>query len=98
MHSIHIKILNYFSLKDKSSSLAPVSVKSLMDDGDDVIHVNLGSGQTTAHLASLVCNTDSSVFAFGIQSDKHYEQVKMKLDKLGIRGRFKRTNLILCSV
>ncbi|XP_060576770.1 putative methyltransferase NSUN7 isoform X2 [Ruditapes philippinarum] len=52
-------------MQDKSSCIAPQSVKYLIGDDDDVIHVNVGSGVTTAHIASLMNNSSGHILAFG---------------------------------
>ncbi|XP_045204009.2 putative methyltransferase NSUN7 isoform X2 [Mercenaria mercenaria] len=52
-------------MQDKSSCIAPQSVKFLIGDDDDVIHVNVGSGVTTAHIASLMNNSTGNILAFG---------------------------------
>jgi len=57
----------------------------LMNEGDDVIHVNVGSGITTAHIASLANSTESTVFAFGIQSDLQRHQIVYNLERFGCR-------------
>ncbi|GAB1600342.1 putative methyltransferase NSUN7 [Argonauta hians] len=44
-------------IQDKSSCIAPQSVASLIRDDDEVLHVNIGSGLSTAHISSLLYTT-----------------------------------------
>ncbi|CAH1778389.1 unnamed protein product [Owenia fusiformis] len=73
-------------LQDKSSCLGPHSIKALLNDGDDVLHVNVGSGATTAHLSSLTQNTDTNIVGLGVKSDKHLREIKHKLSHLGAKN------------
>jgi len=59
-----------------------------MNDGDNVIHINVGSGITTAHIASLTSSTDSTIYAFGIQSDLQRQQINLNLERFGCRRIF----------
>ena len=72
-------------VQDKSSCVGPQSVRSLINAGDDILHVNIGSGLATAHLASLTHGSDTVIYAFGITSDRHRKYVESKLDFLGAR-------------
>jgi len=56
-----------------------------MNDGDDVIHVNAGSGITTAHIASLANSPDTTIYVFGIQSDLQRHQIISNLERFGCR-------------
>jgi len=58
-----------------------------MNDEDDVLLVNVGSGLTAAHIASLTHNTSSIVYAYGTTSDRHQKNVNKLLDHLGVRCR-----------
>ena len=71
--------------KDKSSCVGVHSVRRLMADGDDVIHVNVGSGITTAHMASLTHGSETVIYAFGIQSDRQQQQINHNLQRFGCR-------------
>ncbi|XP_060075252.1 putative methyltransferase NSUN7 [Ylistrum balloti] len=71
-------------LQDKSSSIAPHSVKYLLGEDSDVIHVNVGSGMTTAHLASLMQAGSGHVWAFGNRTSA--SQFQQNMEKLGIKG------------
>ncbi|XP_061188940.1 putative methyltransferase NSUN7 [Saccostrea echinata] len=71
-------------LQDKSSSIAPHSVKYLVGEDADVIHVNVGSGMTTAHIASLLeADNHSHIWAFGA---KNPTEVRDNMEKLGVKG------------
>lgn len=73
-----------FSLQDKSSSIAPHSVKYLVGEDADIIHVNVGSGMTTAHIASLLeADSRSHIWAFGARNQA---EVRENMEKLGVKG------------
>ena len=57
-----------------------------MGDDDDVIHVNMGSGVTTAHLASLMQTSGGRVWGFTIPSMTG--QVQCNMERLGIKGLY----------
>lgn len=71
-------------LQDKSSSIAPHSVKYLIGEDSDVIHVNVGSGMTTAHLSSLMQTGSGHVWAFGNRTSSL--QFQKNMEKLGLKG------------
>ena len=58
-------LVNSFIYQDKSSCIAPQTIKYLIGDDDDVIHVNVGSGVTTAHISSLMSSSSGHIWAFG---------------------------------
>ena len=60
----------------------------LMNEGDDVLVVNVGSGITTAHIASLTNSTDTCIYVFGIQSDLQRHQIIYNLERFGCRCIF----------
>lgn len=73
-----------FFLQDKSSSIAPHSVKYLVGEDADIIHVNVGSGMTTAHIASLLeADSRSHIWAFGARNQA---EVRENMEKLGVKG------------
>lgn len=51
-----------------------------------MIHINVGAGITTAHLASLIHDLNGSIFAFGIESENQYKECIRNLEKLGAKG------------
>ncbi|CAK8684526.1 unnamed protein product [Clavelina lepadiformis] len=113
-------------LQDKTSSLAVRSVGALLteDDECDLIHADVSSGLTTAHLAVLLHNVTKkrfearelmygnprgfylpgvsstpqlnwsdegalrrpTVFAFGVRSDTHREQLQKTMKNLGLKN------------
>ncbi|WAQ99050.1 NSUN7-like protein, partial [Mya arenaria] len=69
---------------DKSSCIAPQSIKYLIGDDDDVIHINAGSGVITAHLASIMHKSSGHIHAFGANPTL----LQANLEKLGARRIF----------
>ncbi|KAK2148932.1 hypothetical protein LSH36_474g02021 [Paralvinella palmiformis] len=76
-------------LQDKSSCVGPHSVRALINEGDDILHINPGSGVSTAHLASLTHNSDTVIYTIGIHSEKQLQQVTNNLERLGAKSRVK---------
>ncbi|KAL3880122.1 hypothetical protein ACJMK2_032391 [Sinanodonta woodiana] len=72
-------------MQDKSSCLAPHSVKYLIGDEDDVIHVNAGSGVTTAHISSLMHKSSGQIWAFGANMEGSGHAQK-QLEKLSVKN------------
>nr|XP_014346242.1 PREDICTED: putative methyltransferase NSUN7 isoform X2 [Latimeria chalumnae] len=56
-------------MQDKSRSLAPHSVKALMNMDDDIMISNLGSGMTAAHMSTLTNQKTCKVFVCGVKSE-----------------------------
>ncbi|XP_038055765.1 putative methyltransferase NSUN7 [Patiria miniata] len=73
-------------IQDKSCCLGPHSVKSLLNEGDDVMHIYTGSGWTTSHLATLTNQELCTVYAFGVKNEEHSEQLMANAKKLGIHN------------
>ena len=59
-------------------------MRYLVGEDTDVIHVNCGSGMTTAHFVSLMQDWGGHVFAFGA---KNNVSVMQNMDRLGVKGR-----------
>ena len=72
-------------LQDKSSSLGPHAVRAMMNDGDDVLHVNVGTGLTTAHLASLIHADNATVYAIGVGSEVQRNRARQNIELLGAK-------------
>ncbi|XP_071951067.1 putative methyltransferase NSUN7 isoform X2 [Antedon mediterranea] len=73
-------------IQDKTSCLGPHSLKSLLNDGEDIIHTMVGSGWTTAHIAS-ICNQDKSIiYACGVKTEERFEQLTSNMERLGIHN------------
>ncbi|ESO89512.1 hypothetical protein LOTGIDRAFT_234325 [Lottia gigantea] len=70
--------------QDKSSCLAPHTVKYLLNEDDDVIHVNAGFGLTSGHIASLLKPSKSHIFAFGATGDADVYRIHKNLGRLGV--------------
>lgn len=80
----HLVTAGKLVLQDKSSSIAPHSVKYLVGEEADIIHVNVGSGMTTAHIASLLeADSRSHIWAFGARNQA---EVRENMEKLGVKG------------
>lgn len=73
-------------IQDKSSCIAPHSIKHLLGDDSDLIHVNVGSGHTTAHIASLMQNSNNHIWAFGAMSAAESKTIQGQFEKFGIKG------------
>lgn len=71
-------------IQDKVCCIGPHSVTPLLSEGDDVIHVGVGSGSTTAHLATLAASFGSTVYGFGVRDNEHLEDLQDRVDRLGI--------------
>ena len=74
-----------FPFQDKSSSMGPHAVRAMMNDGDDVLHVNVGTGLTTAHLASLIHADNASVIAVGIGTEAQRNKARQNIERLGAK-------------
>lgn len=76
-----------FKLQDKSSCYGPHTVRYLLNDTDDVIHVNIGSGATTAHLSSLLGKRSNHIWAFAqSQTEQELEHIKNLFDSLKVKS------------
>ncbi|XP_055894719.1 putative methyltransferase NSUN7 isoform X1 [Biomphalaria glabrata] len=75
-------------LQDKSSCLAPQSVHYLVGMDQDVIHVNVGTGMTTAHLASLLRKKSPNchVFGFGSDGPEKMKKAVKNMEFLGVKN------------
>ncbi|KAH9492650.1 putative methyltransferase nsun7, partial [Bulinus truncatus] len=75
-------------LQDKSSCLAPQSVQYLLGLDQDVIHVNVGTGMTTAHLASLLRKKSphSHIFGFGSDGAEKMKKAYKNQEFLGVKN------------
>ncbi|BFZ15042.1 hypothetical protein BsWGS_18081 [Bradybaena similaris] len=71
--------------QDKSSCMAAQSVQYLLGMDKDVIHVNVGSGLTTAHLLSLLHRKSpkSRIWGFGIDVPCKGRKTMKNIDSLG---------------
>ncbi|KAL4229770.1 hypothetical protein ACF0H5_010161 [Mactra antiquata] len=83
----HLLTGGHLVMQDKSSCIAPQSIKYLVGEDDDVIHVNAGSGVTTVHLASLMSQSSGHIHAFGALSSSAIQQT---IEKFGAK---KKTNI-----
>jgi 16S rRNA C967 or C1407 C5-methylase (RsmB/RsmF family) len=88
----------YIHFQDKSSCIAPQSVKYLIGDDDDVIHVNVGSGVTTAHIASLMNNSSGHILAFGAIEGSAVQHTMERFGAKSILSFHVVQNTTLCSI
>ncbi|ESN99513.1 hypothetical protein HELRODRAFT_84266, partial [Helobdella robusta] len=87
LEKISIVTKKFLVLQDKSSSVGLHALVSVLGEDDDVVYVNVGSAISAGHLASILYNRGSSVYAFGVTSKKQLKQCSMNLEKLGVRGQ-----------
>ncbi|XP_041453647.1 putative methyltransferase NSUN7 [Lytechinus variegatus] len=73
-------------LQDKTCCLGPHSVKAMLNEGDDIIHTNVGNGWTTAHLATLTNQDNTTIYAFGVKDDEHLEMLESRMGRLRIHN------------
>lgn len=84
-------------LQDKTCCLGPHSVKAMLNEGDDIIHTNVGNGWTTAHLATLTNQDNTTIYAFGIKDDEHLEMLEARMGRLRIHSILKYDLIVLLS-
>lgn len=74
--------------QDKSSCLAPQTVHLLLGIDQDVIHVNVGTGMTTAHIASLLRHRSphSHIWAFESGDVERSKKAARNLEFLGAKN------------
>ena len=61
-------------------------MKYLVGEDADIIHVNVGSGMTTAHIASLLeADSHSHIWAFGARNTT---EVRENMEKLAVKGNW----------
>uniref|UniRef100_F6RXF3 SAM-dependent MTase RsmB/NOP-type domain-containing protein n=1 Tax=Ciona intestinalis TaxID=7719 RepID=F6RXF3_CIOIN len=83
---------NDLILQDKTSSLAAQAVAALLteDDECDLIHSDVSSGYTTAHLAVLLHNINCSIFvcvyACGVRNDAHRDKLNTLIKSMGLKN------------
>ncbi|XP_072171190.1 putative methyltransferase NSUN7 [Diadema setosum] len=73
-------------IQDKTCCLGPHSVKAMLNEGDDIIHTNVGNGWSTAHLATLTNQDNCTIYAFGIKDDDHLEMLESRMGRLGVHN------------
>ncbi|GFN82535.1 25S rRNA (cytosine-c(5))-methyltransferase rcm1, partial [Plakobranchus ocellatus] len=74
--------------QDKSSCLAPQTVQLLLGIDQDVIHVNVGTGLTTGHIASLLRHKSSGshIWAFEPGEAEKTKKAVRNLEFLGVKN------------
>ncbi|XP_033125980.1 putative methyltransferase NSUN7 isoform X2 [Anneissia japonica] len=73
-------------IQDKTSCLGPHSLKSLLNEGEDILHTMVGSGWTTAHIATLCNQEKSTIYACGVKTDEKLDQLTINMERLGIHN------------
>ncbi|CAD5124670.1 DgyrCDS12930 [Dimorphilus gyrociliatus] len=73
---------NRLVMQDKSSCLAVNSVKSLVNDDEDILIYGSNSGLDAAHLASLLCKLNNTIYVF-IKEEK-LDKVKRNFERIGV--------------
>ncbi|RUS85029.1 hypothetical protein EGW08_007213 [Elysia chlorotica] len=74
--------------QDKSSCLAPQTLHLLLGIDQDVIHVNVGTGMTTAHVASLLRHRSphSHIWGFEPEDAERTRRAAKNLEFLGVKN------------
>ncbi|XP_043548417.1 putative methyltransferase NSUN7 isoform X2 [Chiloscyllium plagiosum] len=73
-------------IQDKGRSLAPHSVKVLMNMDDDIVVTNAGSRLTVAHMSTLISQSTSKVFVCGVKSELQQLELKSLFEKVGCKN------------
>ncbi|XP_072352745.1 putative methyltransferase NSUN7 isoform X3 [Scyliorhinus torazame] len=73
-------------IQDKGRSLAPHSVKVLMNMDDDIVVTNAGSRLTVAHMSVLINQSTSKVFVCGVKAESQQLELKSLFEKMGCRN------------
>ncbi|XP_072424080.1 putative methyltransferase NSUN7 isoform X3 [Chiloscyllium punctatum] len=73
-------------IQDKGRSLAPHSVKVLMNMDDDIVVTNAGSRLTVAHMSTLISQSTSKVFVCGVKTELQQLELKSLFEKMGCKN------------
>ncbi|XP_078072696.1 putative methyltransferase NSUN7 isoform X2 [Mustelus asterias] len=73
-------------IQDKGRSLAPHSVKVLMNMDDDIVVTNAGSQLTVAHMSTLINQNTSKVFVCGVKAESQQLELKNLFEKMGCKN------------
>ncbi|XP_072107960.1 putative methyltransferase NSUN7 [Mobula birostris] len=80
-------VTNYkMIIQDKSRSLAPHSVKVLMNMDDDIVVTNSGSRMTVAHMSTLINQSSSKVYVCGVKSELEQHELRNLFEKMGCKN------------
>ncbi|XP_041038852.1 putative methyltransferase NSUN7 [Carcharodon carcharias] len=73
-------------IQDKGRSLAPHSVKVLLNMDDDIVVTNAGSRLTVAHMSTLINQSTSKVFLCGVKTESQQLELKSLFEKMGCKN------------
>ncbi|XP_048461480.1 putative methyltransferase NSUN7 isoform X2 [Rhincodon typus] len=73
-------------IQDKGRSLAPHSVKVLMNIDDDIVVTNAVSRLTVAHMSTLINQSTSKVFVCGVKTESQQLELKNLFEKMGCKN------------
>ncbi|XP_048405629.1 putative methyltransferase NSUN7 isoform X1 [Stegostoma tigrinum] len=73
-------------IQDKGRSLAPHSVKVLMNMDDDIVVTNAVSRLTVAHMSTLINQSMSKVFVCGVKTESQQLELKNLFEKMGCKN------------
>ncbi|XP_066287723.1 putative methyltransferase NSUN7 [Branchiostoma lanceolatum] len=76
----------YLVLQDRTCSLACHAVRTIMETEGDVLHTHVGTGRTAAHGATFLDQEKSNLFACGVDSPQHVQEVESFVGRLGIKN------------
>ncbi|XP_051896282.1 putative methyltransferase NSUN7 [Pristis pectinata] len=73
-------------VQDKGRSLAPHSVKVLMNMDDDIVVTNAGSRLTIAHMSTLINQNSSKVYVCGVKTELEQSELRDLFQKMGCKN------------
>ncbi|XP_032883599.1 putative methyltransferase NSUN7 isoform X2 [Amblyraja radiata] len=73
-------------IQDKGRSLAPHSVKVLMNMDDDIVITNAGSRLTIAHMSTLINQNLSKLYVCGVKSEIEQNDLRNLFEKMGCKN------------
>uniref|UniRef100_UPI00398EF601 putative methyltransferase NSUN7 n=1 Tax=Pristiophorus japonicus TaxID=55135 RepID=UPI00398EF601 len=73
-------------IQDKGRSLAPHSVKVLMNMDDDIVVTNAGSRLTVAHMSALINQSTSKVYVCGVKTELQQSELRSLFEKMGCKN------------
>ncbi|XP_067892472.1 putative methyltransferase NSUN7 isoform X2 [Heterodontus francisci] len=73
-------------IQDKGRSLAPHSVRVLMNMDDDIVVTNAGSRLTVAHMSTLINQSTSKLYVCGVKAESEQLELKSLFEKIGCKN------------
>ncbi|XP_069780910.1 putative methyltransferase NSUN7 isoform X3 [Narcine bancroftii] len=83
LHNMELVTSFKIIIQDKGRSLAPHSVKVLMNMDDDIIITNAVSRLTIAHVSTLINQNSSKIYVCGVKTESEHNELKDLFSKLG---------------